>query len=77
MINKLERRWLWASAAATTAHSVKAITAIQITVPVIVINQKISAMRSAARPAGSSADCGPAQPASDSVHIRRIRDGTQ
>src|SRR5688572_18808628 len=77
MINKLARRWLWASEGVRLAQTARAITAIQITVPLIVIHQKISAMRSAPRPAGSRADCGPAQPASDSVHIRRIREGTQ
>jgi hypothetical protein len=40
---------------------VSAITAIQIAIPAPVIHQKISAISSAALPAGVSADCGPPQ----------------
>ena len=43
------------------AQSVRAITAIQIVIPAPVIHQKISAISSAALPAGVSADCGPPQ----------------
>src|SRR5918998_4253099 len=72
MISKLDRRWLCASGAAPTAHIAKAITAIQMILPLIVIHQKISAMRSAPSPAGSRADCGPVQPVSQDMHARRI-----
>ena len=43
------------------AQSVSAITAIQIAIPAPVIDQKISAISSAALPAGVSVDCGPPQ----------------
>ncbi|MGH8532120.1 MAG: hypothetical protein ACREV1_05155 [Gammaproteobacteria bacterium] len=45
----------------------RAITAIQITTAPPVIHQKISAMRSAPRPAGSSVDWMPPQPINDSA----------